>query len=74
MFVGNSKINSNVPCLNCAERHLKCHATCDKYAAFRAGVDQTNAARREYIDHCSFRKEERIHLRKYISRTKNVRI
>lgn len=74
MFTGNLKIDSNVPCLNCAERHLKCHSTCDKYAEFRAGVDKTNAARKEFIDYCSFRKEERIRLRKYISRVKNVRI
>lgn len=36
---------SNAPCLNCTERHLRCHDSCDRYKAFKADEH----AKKEYL-------------------------
>lgn len=37
-----------VPCYQCQERQIGCHAKCERYAEYRAKVDALNAkARRE---------------------------
>lgn len=33
------------PCLDCPDRHLRCHSSCGDYAAFREQRDNINAAR-----------------------------
>lgn len=33
------------PCLNCQERHFKCHSACDKYAAFSSQQKRIYAER-----------------------------
>lgn len=30
----------NAPCLKCQERKIGCHGTCEKYIAWRAGMDE----------------------------------
>ena len=34
---GNAYVS---PCKDCADRHEKCHQTCEKYLAFRKDVDK----------------------------------
>lgn len=37
------------PCLNCEERVLRCHATCEKYKEFTDEGDAIKKSRLEYI-------------------------
>ena len=37
------------PCLNCEERKLKCHATCEKYKEFTDEGDAIRKTRLEYL-------------------------
>ena len=37
---------NNGPCLNCEDRKLACHSTCEKYAEYRQGrIDLSRAKR-----------------------------
>ena len=42
----------NSPCkengIDCTERHVGCHSTCEKYLEWKAGVEQANANRFAY--------------------------
>lgn len=42
-------INTDIPspCLNCPDRHFKCHSECEKYKKFREKIDK---ARKAYQD------------------------
>lgn len=42
------------PCLNCTERHFRCHGECEKYAAFDRQNKMKNAARRAAVEVRSF--------------------
>lgn len=35
------------PCLNCSERHATCHATCERYAVWKAESDRQRDERNE---------------------------
>ena len=37
------------PCLNCEERKLKCHTTCEKYKEFTDEGDAIKKARYDYV-------------------------
>ena len=39
------------PCLNCEERVLRCHATCEKYKEFTDEGDAIKKARYDYVMH-----------------------
>ncbi|MCR4886288.1 MAG: hypothetical protein K5919_05170 [Clostridiales bacterium] len=41
----------NAPCKGCEDRRLGCHGKCEKYRAWRAGMDQ--AARRRQLEHAA---------------------
>lgn len=28
------------PCFECEERHMRCHAECEKYKAFKQGIEE----------------------------------
>lgn len=34
---------NDAPCRACSERYTACHATCEKYLAWRAELDDTNS-------------------------------
>lgn len=36
------------PCMGCKERHLKCHAECEKYNAFKKGIEDDKQKAAEY--------------------------
>ena len=36
-------------CQTCAERHVGCHGACERYAAYRARLDEMKAPRREEL-------------------------
>lgn len=38
---------TDAPCYGCGERAAGCHGRCERYRAFRAGVDERNQARYE---------------------------
>lgn len=35
------------PCFECKERHSKCHATCERYAAAKAALEQAKAEKKK---------------------------
>ena len=36
------------PCYKCEDRNMTCHSTCNKYKAFRKGIDDFKEEKREY--------------------------
>lgn len=32
--------NSKCPCKDCAERHFKCHGTCERFAEYQEGINE----------------------------------
>lgn len=36
-------------CQTCAERHVGCHGTCERYAAYRARLERLKTPRREEL-------------------------
>lgn len=49
----------HAPCLNCKDRVLGCHDTCERYISYRKELDKVNAEDRER------RKEESLHERHF---------
>lgn len=43
----NKSLNS--PCLNCTERVLMCHNTCEKYKQFKQNKEDIRTARAEFL-------------------------
>lgn len=36
------------PCLECKERHVGCHGSCERYKEFREKLDRIKRARKQY--------------------------
>lgn len=36
------------PCFECEERHMKCHAECERYKAFKQGIEEDKQKAAEY--------------------------
>lgn len=53
------------PCKDCKNRHMLCHATCEKYKFYRAKLDTVNKERASYVATVSFMMEEKRALRAY---------
>ena len=39
---------TNCPCRNCEDRHQGCHAKCERYGAWRKGIDNLNEKEHEF--------------------------
>lgn len=37
--------NDRVPCMNCEERKMNCHSNCEKYKAFKDGLEKRRIER-----------------------------
>lgn len=44
----------NNPCMTCTERHEKCHATCERYAAAKAKHEKAKAERIKEMDYIGY--------------------
>lgn len=38
------------PCLNCEDRKLYCHSTCEKYTEMKKQIKEVNKKYRQYMD------------------------
>ena len=48
-IVKKSKLNyKNKPCLNCEDRTITCHSTCEKYKAFRERLDLIREGKKKH--------------------------
>lgn len=56
------------PCLNCSERHFRCHGECEKYAAFHKENEMKSAVRRQMRDLMDFDFEIMQPVRRYARR------
>ncbi len=45
------------PCVNCTERHLACHDSCEKYKGWQAENDKIKAAKQKAIHEIGVSKE-----------------
>lgn len=50
----------DVPCKDCAERHLHCHGECDKYKEFSAWNEERLAKKREAVSMRNFHIERKM--------------
>lgn len=41
--------NRNSPCMNCTNRHVGCHGTCERYITYRADLDELKDIRRKEL-------------------------
>ena len=41
---------SSNACLNCKDRHEKCHSTCEKYLKFKKELEELHEAKRKQYD------------------------
>lgn len=47
------KLNDK-PCMNCTERHEKCHATCERYAAAKEKLEKARDERLKELDYIGY--------------------
>jgi hypothetical protein len=57
------KMRVQAPCLNCIDRTLGCHSTCERYKVFQENKSAENQAKRDFLkvhnEHVSYMRDQK---------------